>query len=330
MIPHRIFLDCGFATPAVSRITAQQENRMRNTRFISVVALLLLAFVVTAPACSSQSTNAIQSEDRPQISTASADNTKRLVFAADLSRKDPALSDDQVMHAELRKVEQRLDGFGVKGFSVTRERANLVVKLPEDTNVGQITGLIEQTGVLTFMELSTQSLDSSGNLHWTDGSGRAQSQAFASTSFDTTSLLTKEGRITWVPSTAAGSDGTTVALTGKYLKANARVEINQVKFYPMDSQGNRLDDQLDDQLEIAFEWTSEGAVLFEAITGRLYKAKKAPLGIFLDGELISAPRVQAVIKDKGVIQGVSFEEAKILAAQLNAGSLDVPLTLIES
>jgi preprotein translocase subunit SecD len=52
------------------------------------------------------------------------------------------------------------------------------------------------------------------------------------------------------------------------------------------------------------------------------------LGIFLDNELISAPTVQAVIKDKGVITGVTIDEAKILVVQLNSGALDIPLQLI--
>jgi preprotein translocase subunit SecD len=39
--------------------------------------------------------------------------------------------------------------------------------------------------------------------------------------------------------------------------------------------------------------------------------------------------VQAVIKEKGVITGLNLEEARTLAIQLNSGSLDVPLTLVE-
>jgi preprotein translocase subunit SecD len=77
---------------------------------------------------------------------------------------------------------------------------------------------------------------------------------------------------------------------------------------------------------VAFEWNSEGAVLFEQITQRNLQK---PLGIFLDNQLISAPKVQAVIKEKGVITGLNLDEARTLAIQLNSGSLDVPLTIVE-
>ena len=78
--------------------------------------------------------------------------------------------------------------------------------------------------------------------------------------------------------------------------------------------------------EVAFEFNTEGALLFKQITTRdLGK----PLGIFLDNELISAPTVQAVIADKGVITGVSLQQAKTLAIQLNSGALVAPLTIAE-
>jgi protein-export membrane protein SecD len=80
-------------------------------------------------------------------------------------------------------------------------------------------------------------------------------------------------------------------------------------------------------MEIAFEWNAEGAILFKQITTRNLNK---PLGIFLDNELISAPRVDAVIEAQGVIEGTfSLDEAKTLAIQLNSGALNVPLTIVE-
>jgi preprotein translocase subunit SecD len=118
------------------------------------------------------------------------------------------------------------------------------------------------------------------------------------------------GNPTWIPSTALGTDGvTTETLTGKYLKPTAAVTL--------DALG---------KTEVSFEWNTEGAKLFGEITQRLLNK---PLGIFLDNELISSPTVQAVITDKGVITGVTVDEAKTLVLQLNSGSLDVPLTPIQ-
>jgi preprotein translocase subunit SecD len=109
---------------------------------------------------------------------------------------------------------------------------------------------------------------------------------------------------------AEGKDGTEKELTGKYLKPNAQVVLNQQTGKP----------------EVAFEWDEEGAILFEQITKRNLQK---PLGIFLDDQLISAPTVQSVIKDRGVITGLDLEEARRLAVQLNSGSLDLPLKIIQ-
>ena len=114
----------------------------------------------------------------------------------------------------------------------------------------------------------------------------------------------------WIKATAIGSDGEEKVLTGKYLKPNAQVILVEQTSEP----------------QVAFEWDKEGAILFEQITERNLQK---PLGIFLDNELISAPTVQAVIKEKGVITGLTLEEARTLAIQLNSGSLDVPLEVIQ-
>jgi preprotein translocase subunit SecD len=76
--------------------------------------------------------------------------------------------------------------------------------------------------------------------------------------------------------------------------------------------------------EVAFEFNSDGAQLFQQITSRLVGK---PLGIFLDGQEINAPTVQAVLSSNGVITGLSLEQARLLALQLNAGALPVPVSI---
>ena len=119
------------------------------------------------------------------------------------------------------------------------------------------------------------------------------------------------GSTIWVPATATGKDGQQEELTGKYLEPNATVVLNPTTSRP----------------EVSFEWKPEGALLFEQITRR---DLNKPLGIFLDNDLISAPTVQAVISDKGVITNAKWTlaEARTLAIQLNSGALPVPLTLV--
>jgi len=119
-----------------------------------------------------------------------------------------------------------------------------------------------------------------------------------------------KGEQEWIIAKAKGSDGQEKELTGKYFKPNARVVISQQKSEP----------------EVAFEWNSEGAVLFKQITERNLQK---PLGIFLDNKLISAPTVQSVIEDRGFITGLTINEAKTLAILLNS-ALPVPISVVQT
>ena len=80
--------------------------------------------------------------------------------------------------------------------------------------------------------------------------------------------------------------------------------------------------------QIAIKFTGEGAEKFEEITKRNIGS---PLAIFLDGQVISAPRVnEAISGGEAVITGqFDLEQAKNLAIQLNAGALPVPITILE-
>jgi protein-export membrane protein SecD/preprotein translocase SecF subunit len=113
----------------------------------------------------------------------------------------------------------------------------------------------------------------------------------------------------WVPAMARDKNGELRPLTGRYLKANSYVTTDQAGLPA-----------------VAFEFNSEGGQMFGEITQRNIQL---PLGIFLDDELVSAPRVNARIEDKGTITGVSAKEAKQLVAQLNAGALPVPFTIVQ-
>jgi preprotein translocase subunit SecD len=114
----------------------------------------------------------------------------------------------------------------------------------------------------------------------------------------------------WVPATGT-INGEPRELTGAYLIPGQQ----QVVFQ---GQGGLP--------QVAFSFNSEGAELFQQITSRLIGK---PLGIFLDGQLISAPTVQAVISSNGVITGLTLDQARLLAIQLNAGALPVPVQIVE-
>lgn len=99
-------------------------------------------------------------------------------------------------------------------------------------------------------------------------------------------------------------------LSGKHLKQA------QVTFNPNTNEP-----------EVSLEFNDEGKTLFADITAR--NVNKI-VGIYLDGEAISMPRVnEKITEGKAVISGkFSLPEAKTLVRRLNAGALPVPIELI--
>ena len=78
----------------------------------------------------------------------------------------------------------------------------------------------------------------------------------------------------------------------------------------------------DDALVITF--TGAGAATLQAVTGEL---AGYPLGIFLDDQLSAAPRInRAITNGEAVISGFGEADARLRAAQLNAGPLAAELT----
>jgi preprotein translocase subunit SecD len=88
-------------------------------------------------------------------------------------------------------------------------------------------------------------------------------------------------------------------------------------------------DQSTGRPEISLEWNDAGRDLFATTTSN--NIGKA-LGIFLDGQMISAPRINSAITDgKAIISGgFTREEAKILSGRLNTGALPVPVKIVGS
>lgn len=87
-------------------------------------------------------------------------------------------------------------------------------------------------------------------------------------------------------------------------------------------------DQNTNQPTVSIEFTDEGAKKFEEATARNVGK---PIYIFLDGQILSYPKVnEKIAGGKAVITGqFDIKEAKNLAIQLNAGALPVPVKIIE-
>ncbi len=237
-------------------------------------------------------------------------------------------------------IERRVNEWGVGEPDIyTMNPDRIVVQLPGFADIEGAKSLVGATAVLSFCEQATSintSLAASVNASDTvvmvaSVSGFGQGDIFSIGSGSTIEIQTivnvNQGdssfNVTpgfayihaagenvvnqWTPAIGL-IDGEEKALTGQYLLPNSYVSVNQQTGEPV----------------VQFEWNEDGATLFSQITGRLIGE---PLGIFLDNDLISAPTVQSQIGAKGIIEGMSLDEAERLSIQLNTGAL--PITLHE-
>jgi len=102
------------------------------------------------------------------------------------------------------------------------------------------------------------------------------------------------------------------ALTGRYLE-KATVEFNPTTGEPV----------------VSLQFDSEGSDLFQQITkDNIGKT----IAIYLDGQAISAPRVnESISGGKAQISGdFTPEEAKLLVGRLNSGALPIPISLVST
>jgi cyclophilin family peptidyl-prolyl cis-trans isomerase len=76
---------------------------------------------------------------------------------------------------------------------------------------------------------------------------------------------------------------------------------------------------------VGFTLTAEAAERFFAYTSNHIGE---PLSIVVNKRVVSSPVVNAAIRDQGIIQGLSEQEVSDLVAQLNSGSLAVPLRVV--
>ena len=118
----------------------------------------------------------------------------------------------------------------------------------------------------------------------------------------------------WIPATGT-INGEEKVLNSSYFNENTEVRMGNLG-----------------EIALYFEWNEEGSQLSEQITGRLLGER---LGIFEGDEPLLgddgipiAPRVNAIITDSGIIEGLSANEATELSKQLNAGRLPVPLEIV--
>lgn len=223
-----------------------------------------------------------------------------LVYQADVSDIDP-IEVPALMNVLRDVIERRVNVFGVsepivqvESSSVVSGEKNerLVVELPGVTDVTMAVAEIGKTPLLEFKLIDQAAVEAA--LEAIEAS--SGSEAVAPTSLEEVNAYIDTG------------------LTGRYLQSAS------LQF--AGSQGG----QLSNEPIVSITFNDEGAALFEQITS---EHTGQSLAIFLDGEMLSAPRInERIVGGSAIISG-SFtpDEARSLAQNLNFGALPVPITL---
>ena len=234
-----------------------------------------------------------------------------LVYQADVS--DIADGEiDNSMDSLRDVIERRINAFGVAEPNVQTEthtlggvyEERLVIELPGVTDLDEAVEMIGQT---PFLEFRVEASDSEKE--------RISKELEALTSLE-------EGEAIDIEAIGVLEDQYYVPteLTGKYL------EKSQLQF----SQGGiQNGGSLQSQAIISLSFNKEGADLFEKITG---DNVGKTLAIYLDGLLVSAPRVNTAIPGgQAIIEGdFTIDEAKTTVGRLNSGALPIPIELIST
>jgi preprotein translocase subunit SecD len=144
----------------------------------------------------------------------------QLLYKADLSRKDPAITDNEAMASVIEKIQRRVNLYGTTEPIIQKQGADrILVQLPGVKDVQEAISLIGKTAMLEFRE---QKFDETGN-----------------------PVLDDNGNWIFEEETAkaVGKDGIERELTGEYLKqAHLDVDPYQgpVVIIEWDSEGGYL------------------------------------------------------------------------------------------
>lgn len=232
-----------------------------------------------------------------------------LVYEADVSKINPTEVDD-LMNVLRDVIERRVNVFGVSEPIVQVEQSSfvtgetnqrLVVELPGVTDVTTAVAEIGKTPLLEFKLIDQEAMAAEEQV--------AKLQENASSSGALISNVKINGEELADPFIDTG-------LTGRYLESAA-----------LDFSGGQ--GSLSNEPIVSIVFNSEGATLFEEITRDNVGEN---LAIFLDGQMISAPRInESISGGRAVISGgFSPDEARELAKNLNFGALPVPIELVST
>jgi protein-export membrane protein SecD len=291
-----------------TEVAAGTQSFIRFFRAFGVLAFMgWLAYVVYSPIIDTTSSHSF----KLGLDLAGGSH---LVYEADVSKIDPA-EVNELMNVLRNVIEGRVNRLGVEENVVYVEQSSfvtdtpverLVVELPGVSDVSEAVAEIGSTPLLEFKLYDAE----------LDAQQQAVSQSLNSLAESATSSGAVIGDVRINGETVSEEPPfVDTGLTGRFFERAEAV-------LPQNTQGSGF--ATSPFLNITF--TAEGGELFADIT-RANVGRQ--LGIFLDGELLSAPTInEAITGGRAVVSG-SFtpDEVQALAQNLNFGALPVPIEL---
>ncbi len=234
----------------------------------------------------------------------------RVLLQAELPEEDFTTDD---LRETANSVARRVNALGLSEATIQLQgNTRVLVELPGVTDTQQAIDTIQQTALLEFVDfggLAGQISSLTGRRILTTEQVKIETQRASNLAADE-NAQTAEGADISVPEERVVNPSTGQPF--ETILSGAALSAAVAEF-----------DGLSGQWFIRFELTSEGASIFGPFTGSRIGQ---PLAIVLDGEVLSAPTIQAQLTTGGVIEGgFTEDEAKTLAVQLRSGALPIPL-----
>ncbi len=233
----------------------------------------------------------IEEELGTDVTITSTDEGRISVSLSEIFIKDRK---DYALQQSIEIVRRRVDETGTKEPVIQRQGEDrIVLQLPGIDDPERIKGLLGRTAKLTFHLVDLESMDSSTKKRIPVSSIRIPSSRSEVQSGGLTDYILKRRAI----------------LTGDML----------VDASPSFQDGRPV---------VSFRLDNRGAKRFADVTT---ENVGKPFAIVLDGEVISAPRIQSpILGGNAVITGsFSTEEVQDMALLLRAGALPAPLNILE-
>ncbi len=226
--------------------------------------------------------------------------------------------DEDTLNGTRDTLERRVNALGVSEPLIqTRGGNQIVVELPGIQNPEQAVGILRETALLEVIDTNGTPL-APGTVVNTS-LGEASSQAASTPSASPLPSPGSAPNASPIASPAAQQSPSVPPADGPVYQTIISGEDLRDAFVTRD--------QMTGQTQVAFQLESDaGGTFYDYTSSHIGQ----PIAFVIDKQVISSPILRGAISNEGVIDGVTPQEAQLLAIQLKAGALAVPLEVVSS